>query len=137
MMSLASQLSTTSKTHPRHYRARGRLMRNGYRVAALRALDAAESYLTGRFPTLQAAAVCCGASVAYVRAAIVVLKADDAKLVRRVLRGHEPLLKAAASVANAVIMVETFRRMSPPERDLFGRWAGPAEVFDTAVVTAL
>ncbi len=75
--------------------------------------------------------------MAYVRAAITILKADDIRLVRRVLKGHEPLLATAASITNAVALTETFRKASGAERALFGRWAGPAEVFDTAVVTAL
>jgi hypothetical protein len=130
-------LTTTTKNQVRHYRARGRLIRNGQCVAALRALNAAEGYLTGRFPTLQAAAICCGSCVAYVRAAITILKADDAKLVRRVLRGDEPLLRASAAVTNAVILAETFHKASVAERELFGRWAGPAEVFDSVVTPAL
>jgi hypothetical protein len=138
MLTLSSYLPlTTNKIQTHRYRARGRLMQNGLCVRALRAFAAAEDYLAGRCPTLLAAALCHGSNIGYVRAAITVLKADDARLVRRVLRGHEPLLKAAASVANAVLMAETFRKASGPERELFGRMAGAAELFDTAVVTAL
>lgn len=138
MLPLSSYVPTTpTKSQSRSYRARGRLMRNGCCVAALRALNAAEGYLQGRFPTLQVAALCNGSCIAYVRAGVTVLKADDPKLVTRVLRGREPLLKAAASVANAVIMVETFRKASGTERQMFGRMAGPTEVFDDTVATAL
>jgi hypothetical protein len=138
MLSLAQCLPANGvKIQTRSYRARGRLKRGGFCLAALRALTAAEGYLTGWFPTLQAAAICCGTCVTYVRAAITTLKAGDIRLLDRVVRGREPLLKAAASVANAVALTETFRKASGPEREQFGRMAGPAEVFDSVVTPAL
>jgi hypothetical protein len=135
---LPSYSSTTRKNHPRRYRPRGRRIRNGKCVAAVRALYAADGYLNlRRYPTLAAAAVSHGSNINYVRGAIIILKSGDDGLQSRVLRGAQSLLRAAASVSNAVILVENFRKASGPEREMFGRMAGAAELFDTAVVTAL
>jgi hypothetical protein len=119
------------------YRPRGRRMRDGQCAAALRAITAAQGYLSGTFPTLNTAANCCGSNAAYVAAAVTVLKADDAALIGDVLQGAVPLMKAAASVSNAVRMIEAFKKGSSFERRIFGRVAGPAAVFDHAVVAAL
>jgi hypothetical protein len=121
----------------RPYRPRGRLMRDGKCAAAVRAIAGARGYLSGQFPTLSVAANSCGSNPSYVAAATVVLKADDSHLLADVLAGVVPLLEAAASVSNAVAMIEAFDKSTRAERRIFGKAVGPAAVFDDAVVAAL
>jgi hypothetical protein len=97
----------------------------------LKAFLAAKGYLTGRFPTLAIAANACGACPAYVAAAIVILKANDATLRNEVLDGIVPLLAAAKLIKQAVKLVEAFHASSATERVRFAQTVGPEVLFDT------
>ena len=73
----------TSGHRLRQRQSARRHFRHGKRAAATRAFTGARLYLNGAVPTLAAAADSTGSNVAYVQAAIVLLKADNASLVQR------------------------------------------------------
>ena len=73
----------------------------------------------------------------YTSAAVLLLKAADTALLENVLDGSVSMLEAAASVKNAVRMIEAFDAGSTAERRLFGQVVGPAKVFDDVVLAAL
>src|SRR6185436_1040173 len=79
----------------RPYRSSRRHFRGRKRAAVLRAMTAARLYLDQTAPTLAAAAVECGSNERYVRAAVILIKTENAVLVDRALFGQVNLLKAA------------------------------------------
>src|SRR6516162_6873088 len=72
-----------------------RHFRNGQRAAVLRALTAAQLYASGAITSIAKAAEGCGSNSIYVKAVTVLLKAENAALLDRVLAGHQPLVEAA------------------------------------------
>jgi hypothetical protein len=123
----------------RHYQRRGRRFRNGERAAALRA-DTAAKILLGLPVSAGSsadAAAMCGSNPAYVKAAITLLQAKDAGLVRRVKWGLVPLLTAAASVKNRVALVKAYRAASPDDLESLAHTVGPAAVWDAVIAPAL
>jgi hypothetical protein len=108
-------------------------MRHGICAAALRAVTAARLYLSGTIPNLLEAAESCGSNVAYIRAAIVVLRSENSALLDRVLRGHIPLLDAARQVQQIVDLVAAYRAASEQDHVAFARAAGPERLFDELV----
>jgi hypothetical protein len=114
------------------YRRR-RHMRNGVRAAALRAVTAGRLYIAGTVPNLLKAAESCGSNVAYVRAAIVLLRSENSALLDRVLRGHVPLLAAANQVERLVSLIRAYRRTSEQDHVASFRMLGPERVFDEIV----
>jgi hypothetical protein len=133
-------------THRRRQRASPRRhFRHGWRAAAVRAFTAAGLYLNEQVPTLTAAAERCGSNVLYVRAAIVLIKHETLIEQERVLRGQVPLLEAAnqawrqRKVKDITVdeAVMSWRRWTPEQRAEFGRGAGIAELWDSAIVPSM
>jgi hypothetical protein len=112
-------------------------MRAGQCAAARRALIAAQFYLDHRFPSLAVAALCHGSCVAYVRAAVTLLKSENLVLLERVLRGHIPLLAAAKQVKQVAALVDAYRTAGAADRVMFAKLIGPTTLFDSALVPAL
>jgi hypothetical protein len=112
-------------------------IRNGIYPAALQALTAARAFITGTFPTLDAAALAHGSHRNAVSAAVAILKVDDAALTHDVLTGRRPLMAAAKSVKNAVDLIEAFWKSSSAERRLFGKTITAETIFDQVVCAAL
>jgi hypothetical protein len=108
-------------------------MRHGVCAAALRAVTAARLYLSGTIPNLVEAAESCGSNVAYVRAAIVLLRSENSTLLDRVLRGHVPLLAAASQVERLVNLIAAYRAADVKDHVAFARAAGPERLFDELV----
>src|SRR5262245_62028339 len=133
-------------THRRRQRASARRQfRHGWRAAAVRAFTAAGLYLNEQVPTLAAAAERCGSNVHYVRAAIVLIKHETLIEQEKVLRGQVPLLEAAnqawrqRKVKDITVdeAVMSWRRWTPEQRAEFGRGAGIAELWDSAIVPSM
>jgi hypothetical protein len=134
MLERALDSLSTSTRQPRQRHPYGPRLQN---AAATKAFLAANGYLDGQFSTLAGAATFYGANPAYTAAAVVLVKAGDDALIKKVLRGSVSLRAAAGSVRRVVRMVEDFGMSSATERRLFGQAVGPATVFDTVVVAAL
>ena len=83
-------------------------IRNGVRVANLKALTAGEFYLANTV-TLQEAALRHGTNVAYLRAAITVIKANDLDWVDRLLHGRCRILAAAKFLEPQVKAIEALK----------------------------
>jgi hypothetical protein len=118
---------------PRRYRSARRRFRDGRCVAAVRALTGARLYTSNAVPTLAAAAESTGSCTPYVRAAIVLLRADNAGLVRDVVGGHVPLLQAAREAARLVNLVTAYREAKDPDRIAFARACGTEAIFEVLV----
>jgi hypothetical protein len=127
----------TTRRRNKKYRSRHRHKRGGRCAAAVRAMTAAKLYLAGSTPSLEAAAFSCGTNPAYVRAAIVLLRSENATLLSRVLRGDLPLLAAAAQVKRVANLVEAYRTASAGDRVAFARTVGSTVLFDTTLVPAI
>ena len=111
------------------YRPRRRHFRHGLCAAAARAITAAKLYLEGK-TTLREAAFGCGSNVTYVRAALLLLKAEDAQLFERVLHGHMALTTAAGRVRPVVELVRAYHECTDQHLAAAGRQIGPAKVWD-------
>jgi hypothetical protein len=83
------------------------------------------------------AARLCGASPAYVAAAIALIEADDPPLAARVRSGDVPLLEAAVTVKKRVQLLKAYRAADPEDLAALARVVGPAAVFDSVVLPAL
>jgi hypothetical protein len=103
----------------------------------LRAITAARLYATGQIPTLAKAATACGSCRPYVAAAVILLKAENASLLSRVLAGQAPLLAAAGECHRLAELVSAYRAATQPDRVTFGSIVGVAEVWDTVIVPQL
>jgi hypothetical protein len=110
--------------------------RHGKCAAANRALTAARLYISNAIPTLAAAAEACGSNVHYVRAAIILLKADNAALVSDVLAGRVPLLAAAAEAKRLVNLVAAYKAAKDPDRVAFARACGAEAILDVLVAAS-
>jgi hypothetical protein len=87
--------------------------------------------------TATAAAVCTGSSRSSVKAALIILQAEDGDLVTGVLKGRESLVQAANKVRTRAKLIESFRMATPADRIAFGQTVGVGALFDTAIVPAL
>ena len=92
----------TSGHRLRQRQSARRRFRHGQRAAAVRAFTGARLYLNCAVPTLAAAADSTGSCPAYIQAAIILLKADNASLTAEVLAGRVSILQAAAQVRRVV-----------------------------------
>jgi hypothetical protein len=102
-----------------------RRFRNGVCAAALRAMTAGQMYLSeGGNITLEEMAARCGSNVAYVRAAVVLIKAGDLILIDRVMSGNIPILTAARLVEPLVMLLTGHAKASPKVKDDFFQITG-------------
>jgi hypothetical protein len=120
----------------RRYRARHRQFHRGRRTAVVRAFTAARLYLNNMVPTLAAAAESCGSCTDYVRAAIILLKADNASLVHDVYCGRVPILQAAREARRLVNLVSAYREATDPDRVAFARACDPEKILDVLAVAS-
>ena len=123
-------------TGPRRQSAR-RLVRNGQRAAALRAITAAKLYLNKSISTLDLAAASCGSNVPYVRAAITLLRSENTQLLDHALTGAVPLLEAAARAERLAELVTAYRHATPEDLAALGRTLGAEAVFANVIEPAL
>jgi hypothetical protein len=91
-----------------------RHFRSGQRAAVVRAATAAKLYLEKSVPTLAAAAEACGTNVAYVRAAVALLKAEDPSL----------------------LLVNAYRSATDEDRVAWARAEGAEHIFDVLVAAS-
>jgi hypothetical protein len=102
----------------------------------LRALTAAKLYSTGAITSLAKAAEACGSNGIYVKAATVLLKAENETLLRRVLAGYEPLLEAAQQARRTADLISAYRSANYADRVAFVRTCGTDAIFDVLVEAA-
>ena len=107
--------------------------RNGQRAAVVRALTAAKLYLNGEVPTLEAAAACCGSSVVYVRAAVILIKAENSAMLMAVRAGTVPLRAAAKQLKQVAQLVDGYRKANAAELITFGKTVGAVAVWDNVI----
>ena len=132
------QTSTRKSNRPRRpYRRRGRHFRGRERAAPKRAFTAARLYLDREVPTLAAAATSCGSCPGYVRAAAVLIEAENQRAIAQVLRGDVPLLKAAAGAKHLAGLVKAYRAAPAADHVAFAKVIGAAALFDAAVAPAI
>jgi hypothetical protein len=113
-----------------------RRFRHGQRAAAVRAFTGARLYLNCAVPTLAAAADSTGSCPAYIQAAVVLLKADNASLTAEVLAGRVSILQAAAQARRVVDLVTAYRLAQDPDRVAFAQACGIETIFDTLVAAS-
>jgi len=111
--------------------------KDGERRAVRRALTAAKLYLAGVVPTLATAAESCGTSVPYVRAAIVLLQAEDPKLVSAVLHGFVQLLPAARAMRSTARLISAYRAADSADKFAFGCAVPVGTVWDEVIVPVI
>jgi hypothetical protein len=99
-------------------RSSRRHFRCGVCAAALRAVSAAQTYL-GEGITLEEAAARHGSGVAYLRAAITLIKSADEGLINAVLAGDIPIMAAAKTVAPLVTLLTGYAKASSKVKDAF------------------
>jgi aspartate/methionine/tyrosine aminotransferase len=87
--------------------------------------------------TIVKAAVATGTTRAAVHAALIVLQNGDEDLVASVLKGWEPLWRAADKIRARVKLIEAFNNASSDDRAELGRVVGASELFDSVVAPAL
>jgi hypothetical protein len=109
-----------------------RQMQDGVRSAA-----AAQLYKQGTFPTIAKAAQACGSTGHYVRAAKVILDAENTQVQHDVLAGRLPLLVAARQLHGLADLVKAYRAISSADLPMFGKTVGVADLFDHAIAPAL
>jgi hypothetical protein len=126
----------TSGHRLRQRQSARRRFRHGQRAAAVRAFTGARLYLNCAVPTLAAAADSTGSCPAYVQAAVVLLKADNASLTAEVLDGRVSLLQAAAQVRRMVDLVTAYKLAQDPDRVAFARACGIETIFNTLVAAS-
>jgi hypothetical protein len=88
-------------------------------------------------PTLAAAAFACGSNAGYVKAAITLIRSENATLLERVLAGDMPLLAAARQAKQIADLVTAYRAASGANRIEAAKTIGADVLFDEAVVPAL
>ena len=119
------------RKHPRRqYRSARRHFRHGLRAAAMRAVTAAKLYASGSASTITIAAASCGSSEAYVKAASILLRAENTVLLERVLRGDIPLLRAATQVKRVADLVAAYRCAGNTDRVAFMRVCGTEDILN-------
>ena len=87
-------------------------------------------------PTLAAAADSAGSCPAYIQAAIILLKADNASLTAEVLAGRVSILQAAAQVRRVVDLVTAYKLAKDPDRVAFARACGVERIFNVLVAAS-
>lgn len=117
----------------RQRRSTRRYFRHGQCAAALRAVTAAKLYAGGAIPNLAFAAASCGSNVAYVRAAVILLKSENMSLLGKVLAGHVPLLTAAAQAKRVADLISAYRSANDQDRVAFARTCDAEKIFDVLV----
>jgi hypothetical protein len=120
-----------------HRRRRRHQIRNGQRLAALRAFTAATLYRKNDGWTLAMAATSCGSNVPYVVAMLVLMASENMTLLRVVMAGKVSVLAAAREVGRLAKLVAAYRAANATDRVAFARAVGPADLFDTTLVPAL
>jgi hypothetical protein len=119
------------RKHPRRqYRSARRHFRHGLRAAVMRAVTAAKLYASGSASTITIAAARCGSSEIYVKAAIILLRAENAALLDRVLAGDIPLLRAAAQTRRIADLVAAYRCADGVDRVAFMRTCGTEAILN-------
>ena len=126
----------TSGHRLRQRQSARRRFRHGQRAAAVRAFTGARLYLNCAVPTLAAAADSTGSCPAYIQAAVILLKADNASLTAEVLGGRVSLLQAAAQVRRMVDLVTAYKLAQDPDRVAFARACGIETIFNTLVAAS-
>jgi hypothetical protein len=126
-------LKVQPPTSRRRYRSPRRQFRHGQRAAAVRAFAAAELYLNNLAPTLAAAAEGCGVNIHYVRAAIILLSANNVSLKHDVLRGRVAILAAAREARRLVNLITAYREAKDPDRVAFAKAYGTEAILDVLV----
>jgi len=89
----------------------------------LRAFSAAQEYLGGGV-SLKEAAIRHGSNPPYVRAAVMLTKANDRWLIDATMRGSITVTAAAKSVEPLLLLLEGYQRASPKVRDDFFKATG-------------
>ena len=134
---ITTQIHVSPVRNKKKYRRRHRHTRAGQCAAAVRATTAAKLYLAGQVPSVAAAALGCGACVAYTRAAVILLQSENATMLERVLRGHTPISTAAQQLKQVAALVDAYRTAAAADRVAFAKTIGPTTLFDTALVPAM
>jgi hypothetical protein len=96
----------------------------------MRAVTAAKLYASGSASTITTAAASCGSSEAYVKAASILLRAENAVLLERVLTGDIPLLRAAAQTKRIADLVAAYRCADGADRVAFMRTCGTEDILN-------
>lgn len=123
---------------PRHrVRRRRHRVRNGRRLAAVRALTAARLCRNGAFSSVVAAAEACGSNRIYVAAMLEIVAAENTALLNDIIGGNIPVLTAAAQVKQLSKLIAAFRTASADDRVAFARTIGPTVLFDNTLVPAM
>jgi hypothetical protein len=118
------------KSRRRQYRSARRQFRHGHRAAVLRAITAAKLYLNKTIPHLGIAAEACGSNTAYVTAAVILLRSENATLLKQAGVGQVPLLAAAAQVKQIADLVTAYRTAKDADRVAFARTCGTDQILD-------
>jgi len=119
------------------HRRRRHQIRNGRRIAAVKAFEAAKGYLVGRFPTIQEAALCCGSNHIYVAAMLVLVRAEATEAIEKVLVGSLDLLVMARKLKPASLIIAACRHATATDLEISGRTLGSAMIWDTMVMPTL
>jgi hypothetical protein len=120
----------------KHRRRRHHRMRNGCRLAALRAYTGAKLVIDQGVDPIEAAAMC-GSCEGYIRALVAIIKSGDATLLNKVLSGRVPVMAAAAQVRGLATLITTFALVSNKTKAMFGEKVGIDNLFDTAIAPNL
>jgi hypothetical protein len=121
----------------RPYRSSRRRFEGRVCRAARRALAAAGAYLDAKGGlTLHMAAELFGSSVAYVTAAVIVMRSEDVALRDAVLVGRVPLLTAAKEVKRRADLVAAFRAADATDKLGFAHAVSPETVWNEVVEPA-
>jgi len=112
-------------------------VRNGQRLAALRALHAARSYLENPDWDLTMAATSCNVSIRYVMAMLTMIAAENTSLIERVIGNEVPVLVAGRAMKRVAKLVSAYRASNLVDRMEFAKAIGPTVTFDTMVTPAL
>jgi hypothetical protein len=121
----------------RPYQSSRRRYRNGRVAAAVRACTGAQLYLGKMVPTITAAAEAVGSNAKYVRAAVVLVKAENMTLLNSVLAGHIALLAAAQQAEQLANLVAAYRAASAQDLIMAGRTLDPEIVFTKMIEPAI
>jgi hypothetical protein len=120
-----------------HRRRHHPQVRNGQRLAAVRALHAARSYLENPDWDLSMAAAACGVCVPYVAAMVTLILSENATLVERVLNDEVSVVAAGRAMKQVAKLVSAYRTADPINRVNAARMIGPRALWDEMVEPAL
>jgi len=129
--------TTHRKRRSRRRLSYRRQFKNGQRRAVVHGFTAGKLYLAGMAATLRAAAESCGTTVSYTRAAIVLLQAEDTRLISAVLRGVVQLLAAAKAVKSTADLIATYRRADGADKLALGTAISAEVIWDEVVTPVL